>query len=239
MHKVGRHSAVPTRVGGPIPGCHFKTLPEPHRQTVQLKQLKRRPCVDHNGADTNRTSLSVDFFRGFLRKPEQVGSIIPSSRFLERRIIHQAGLQSARTVLELGPGTGGTTRAILAAMPEEARLLSIDLDPEFTRILDRIGDPRLIAHTGSACDLAAILQQYDLPAPDVVISGIPFSTMPRSVGIATLEAVRDTLAPGGRFVAYQFRGQVARLGRPILGEPEVVVELLNTPPMRLYRWVKS
>ena len=50
------------------------------------------------------------FFHGFLKKPGQVGSIIPSSRFLERRIVRAAGIQRARLVVELGPGTGGTTR---------------------------------------------------------------------------------------------------------------------------------
>lgn len=183
-----------------------------------------------------RSTRSVDFFRGFLRSPEQVGSIIPSSRFLERRIIKSSGLDRARMVVELGPGTGGTTRAILKAMPGTARLLTIELDPQFSSILESIGDPRLIAHTGSATDLPEILGQYHLDAPDVVISGIPFSTMPREAGSAIIQAIRDSLAPNGRFVAYQFRGAVGRLGRPILGDPEVRLEVLNIPPMRFYTW---
>ncbi len=186
--------------------------------------------------NTRRTTRGIDFFRGFLRSPEQVGSIIPSSRFLERRIVNLSGLADATTVVELGPGTGGTTRAILEAMRPEGRLLTIELDPQFSSILESFGDPRLFSHTGSAADLPEILRQYGLPAPDVVISGIPFSTMPREIGNAVIEAVRDSLAPGGRFVAYQFRGHVGRMGRPILGEPEVELELLNVPPMRFYRW---
>ncbi|QOC23864.1 methyltransferase type 12 [Wenzhouxiangella sp. AB-CW3] len=186
-----------------------------------------------------RGTRGLDFFRGFLRSPEQVGSIIPSSRFLERRIVNVSGLADAITVVELGPGTGGTTRAILDAMRPDAKLLTIELDPQFSSILESIGDPRLLPHTGSAADLPDILKSYDLPAPDVVISGIPFSTMPREVGNAVLEAVRDSLTPGGRFVAYQFRGHVGRMGRPILGDPEVELELLNVPPMRFYRWSRQ
>lgn len=179
---------------------------------------------------------SMDFFRGFLRSPEQVGSIIPSSRFLERRIINLAALEDAKTVVELGPGTGGTTCAILDAMRPDARLLTVELDAKFSSILESFGDPRLLAHTGSASDLPDILKQYGLPAPEVIISGIPFSTMPSAIGTAVLEAVRDSLAGEGRFIAYQFRGHVGRLGRPILGKPEVEVELLNVPPMRFYSW---
>lgn len=185
---------------------------------------------------SRRSTRGIDFFRGFLRSPEQVGSIIPSSRFLERRIINVSGVESARMVVELGPGTGGTTRAILAAMPADARLLTIELDPQFSSILAEIGDPRLIAHTGSADNLAEILAMHHLDAPDLVISGIPFSTMPREVGLSIIRAIGDNLAPGGRFVAYQFRGAVGRLGKEVMGEPAVELEVLNIPPMRFYTW---
>lgn len=195
--------------------------------------------MDTEKAHGRQGNAALDFFRGFLRKPEQVGSIIPSSRFLERRITHQAQLAKARMVVELGPGTGGTTLAILGAMPADARLLAIDLDPEFIRILERFDDPRLIARAGDASHLSAMLDELGLERPDVVISGIPFSTIPRPVGTSILEAIHATLAPGGRFVAYQFRGHVGRLARPIFGEPEVALEVRNAPPMRLYRWQKS
>lgn len=196
--------------------------------------------MEGNGKAASRHSTrSIDFFRGFLRSPEQVGSIIPSSRFLERRIINTSGVASAKTVVELGPGTGGTTRAILAAMPEDARLLTIELDPQFSSILESFGDSRLIPHTGSAGDLAEILAQHGLDAPDVVISGIPFSTMPREIALAIIAAIRDNLAPGGRFVAYQFRGAVGRLGAEVMGEPDVEMEIFNIPPMRFYTWQRE
>ncbi len=180
----------------------------------------------------------VEFFRGFLRSPDQVGSVVPSSRFLEQRLVRAAGVSQARCVVELGPGVGGTTRALLEAMPADARLLTIELDSKFAELLDEMGDPRLVSHTGSAADLGEILALHGLQAPDAIVSGIPFSTMPREVGNAVLEAVRDQLRPGGVFVAYQFRGHVGRMGREILGPPEVEFEPLNVPPMRFFRWVR-
>ena len=180
------------------------------------------------------------FFQGFLREPQQVGSVIPSSRFLERRLVKISAVRHARTVVELGPGTGGTTHALLRALPAEAKLLAIEIDPRFAAMLRaEITDTRFIAHAGSAEDIAGSLSAYGLPAPEVVISGIPFSTMPARVGENILRAVWSSLAPGGRFVAYQFRDRVAVLGRHILGRPEVDVELLNVPPMRVYCWRKS
>jgi len=189
-------------------------------------------------AEFPRRTDSLAFFRGFLRNPDQVGSIIPSSRFLEKRIIQAAELEQARMVVELGPGTGGTTRAFLRVTPDRARHLNIELDDNFIPLLDEIGDHRLINHAGSAVDIENILQHYGLQQPDVVISGIPFSTMPRSTGEAIIRAVWSSLVPGGRFVAYQFRGQVADIANAMLGKSDVEVELCNIPPMRVYRWRK-
>jgi phospholipid N-methyltransferase len=178
------------------------------------------------------------FFQSFLKRPGMVGSVIPSSRYLERRIVKEAGLASARVAVELGPGVGGTTRAILRALPADAKLLSIDINPDFIPALRAIGDPRLIVHEGSALELSAILASHGLAAPDVVLSGIPFSTMKPELGRAIVRAVSDALRPGGRFVAYQVRDRVEKLGREVFGPAAVQLELRNVPPMRVYRWEK-
>jgi len=179
------------------------------------------------------------FFQQFLRNPMQLGSVTPSSRFLERRIIEAAGFDDAALVVELGPGNGGTTRAFLKALGPQARLLSIELNRAFYEWVTAISDPRFTAHLGDARDLSQILERYNLPAPDVVISGIPFSTMPSEHGSRILEAVHGALAPGGRFVAYQFSGRVAELAQPIMGATAGRLEARNLPPMRVYRWEKK
>jgi phospholipid N-methyltransferase len=178
------------------------------------------------------------FFQGFLREPQQVGSLIPSSRFLERRLVRFGTVEHARLVVELGPGTGGTTQALLEAMRPDSKLLAIEIDPRFAELLARDEDHRLIVHQGSAEFIRDALAMHDLPPPDVILSGIPFSTMPVAVGEKILREVWAALAPGGRFIAYQFRDRVAVLGRRILGDPEMSLELLNVPPMRFYRWSK-
>ncbi len=178
------------------------------------------------------------FLKEFVKHPAQIGSITPSSRFLERRILEAAGLDSARTVVELGPGTGGTTKALLRALPRKARLLSIEINRDCHALVNSIEDERLIAHLGNARDLREILALYDLEAPKVVVSGIPFSTMSYSDGSRVLEAVTSLLPPDGRFVAYQMRDRVATLCRPYLELEKSVLEICNIPPMRIYQWHK-
>jgi len=179
------------------------------------------------------------FFKEFVKNPMQVGSIIPSSRFLRKSVLSIARVESADTIIELGSGMGETTRAILDAMPAHGKLLSIEINPHFHNFLSRIKDRRLITHLGSAAEMGKAISRYELKAPEVVISGIPFSTMSHQAGTAIVESISSLLAPNGRFVAYQFRNRVANLCRPVLGSEQKKFEPLNIPPMRVYHWEKS
>jgi len=182
---------------------------------------------------------SFEFLRGFLRNPAQVGSVIPSSRRLEQRLVRETRMTEARTVVELGPGTGGTTAAFLKAMPATARLLAIELDNNFYQHLsESIDDPRLILELGSAERLADYLAAHRMAAPDAIVSGIPFSTMPPEVSDRVAASVAQVLRPGGCFVAYQVRAHVAGFVSPYLGPPEKRWEVVNVPPVRVFTWVK-
>lgn len=194
--------------------------------------------INHRAQSHRQRNGRFLFLQQFLRHPQQIASVTPSSRFLERRLIETAALADARLVVEFGPGAGGTTRAMLRVLPERSRLVVIEVNADFVSLLQSVPDPRLLVHHGSAAELCEALDQHGLARPDVVVSGIPFSTIPRSVGRDILQAVWASLAPGGRFVSYQWRSRVAVLARDILGEPEVGVELRNVPPMRLYCWRK-
>lgn len=181
----------------------------------------------------------MEFLQGFLRHPRQIGSLVPSSRFLERRVARLSALATARSVVELGPGTGGTTRALLAAMPPQAALLSVELSPDFIPTLRAIDDDRLIVHHGNAERLADILDQYAWPSVDVIVSGIPFSLLRPDSRRRVIDAVWSALTPGGRFVAYQICGHIHQLAQPLFGPAQVAVELRNLPPMRIYAWRKE
>ncbi|MBG6071309.1 MULTISPECIES: class I SAM-dependent methyltransferase [unclassified Polaromonas] len=194
------------------------------------------PCVSPAFAQLRD---SFQFLRGFVRNPAQVGSIIPSSRQLEQRLVRSARISDARMVVELGPGTGGTTSAFLRAMMPTAQLLAIELDTEFHhRLHASIHDPRFSLELGSAERLDEFLKARWLPAPDAIISGIPFSTMPAGVSDRVASSVARVLRPGGRFVAYQVRAHVSGFMSPYLGTPEKKWEIANVPPVRVFTWTK-
>ncbi len=177
------------------------------------------------------------FLRGFLRNPKEVGSLVLSSRFLIRRVLKCGDIATARVVIELGSGTGVLTREMLRRMPSDGRLVAVEINPAFARLLRReILDPRLLVFEGSSTDLERALEKAGLSHADLVISGVPFSTMARGVGYRTLRAARRVLGPGGRFVAYQFRSHVRKMAEPLFGPAETHAGIWNFPPMRIYVW---
>lgn len=203
----------------------------------------------HNNNSSNAPSISPNqtgpwrdsmrFLRGFVRNPAQVGSVIPSSHRLEQRLIGEARMVDARTVVELGPGTGGTTTAFLQAMAPAARLLAIELNADFHRHLRAsLHDPRLQLELASAEQLEELLVSHQLNAPDAIVSGIPFSAMPANVADRIAQVIARSLRPGGRFVAYQVRAHVADFVSPYLGRPHRQWEMVNIPPVRVFTWVK-
>lgn len=182
-------------------------------------------------------SDTLAFFCGFLRRPAQVASVVPSSAALVERVVNRVEAARARVIVELGPGTGVVTRGLLAAMPPESRLVAVELMPAFADRLGRdVPDHRLHIFRGAARQLEEALAEVGQTRADVVVSGIPFTTMPRTEAALTLQAVRSALGGGGRFVAYQVRDRVRRLSEPGFGPASVDRVLLNVPPMRVYTW---
>jgi len=209
-----------------------------HRSVAASHPFEERPASSQPREDS-RLADALAFLRGFAAQPMSVASVVPSSPYLEQGVVRATDLSRARCVVELGPGTGGSTRALLRAMAPQARLLAIELNPQFcSRLRQRVQDPRLLVQEGSAADLGQHLERWGLPAPDAVVSGIPFSTLPTEVAHSIVSAIQVHLAPQGRFVAYQFRAHVAHYTRPVMGEPSFDWEWRNVPPMRVFRWVK-
>ena len=222
----------------PVKPYHLK-----HRPLTMNSQ----PAEKHNGhaaqpagfLDFGQFRSSYAFLRGFVRNPAQVGSIVPSSRQLEQRLVRSACIRDARTVVELGPGTGGTTAAFLQAMSPTAQLLAVELDPEFhQRLHASILDPRFNLALGSAERLAEFLSARWLPPPEAIVSGIPFSTMPPEVSSRIAATIARVLQPGGRFVTYQVRGHVSNFMTPYFGQPLKSWEVINVPPVRVFSWIK-
>lgn len=175
------------------------------------------------------------FFRGFLKHPAMVGSIIPSSAKLVEHMLSPVDWSKTRLFVEYGPGVGTYTQTVLDLLGPDAELIAIDTNPEFVDYLRRdIKDPRLHVVRGSAADVRRIIQDFGHEQADYILSGLPFSTLPDGVGPRIVEETQAVLRPGGAFLVYQFSGKVIDFLRPVFPRIERGIELVNIPPVRLF-----
>jgi phospholipid N-methyltransferase len=143
-----------------------------------------------------------------------------------------APLGEARCVVELGAGTGPYTGEILERLGPQGRLLAFEIDPELARgLAERFDDPRLRVIADSAANLEAHL---DGARPDVIVSALPFTSLPATVRAEILDAARRVLAPGGVMLVLQYSLFAQRELARRFGAIERRLSPLNVPPAVLF-----
>jgi phospholipid N-methyltransferase len=172
------------------------------------------------------------FLRSFLAHPRQVGAVLPTSRRAVADMLDLVPLPQATLVVELGSGTGSYTGAILDRLAPQARLIAFEIEPAMADGLRRkLPDPRLQVITGSAEDLLTVLAG---DRPEVVVSALPFTSLPAGLGRTILERAAQSLAPGGTLLVLQYSpfiaGTLAQLFRSVRRR----ICLINLPPAFLY-----
>jgi phospholipid N-methyltransferase len=149
------------------------------------------------------------FIRNFFRHPRMLGSIIPSSRFLIKQLLQPVDWDKAKVIVEYGPGVGGITAEILRRMRPDARLIAIEMNPEFVRFLRKtLVDERFEVVEASAADVRDIMQKFGHSKADYIISGIPLGSMPQAVREPILRNTCEALGTGGSFLVFQFTTRV-------------------------------
>lgn len=194
-----------------------------------------------SGKIGNSLKDSALFLKHAIQHPLQVGYLLPSSPWLIQEIATTAELSGQKRIIELGPGTGGTTKGLLAAMDDDAELISVEINPKFIAHMKKtIDDKRLTIDASGAQNLGEIISKRHWPDVDVIVSGIPFTTLPKGMDRDIMSAIYETLKPGGLFVAYQLRDHVSGLAQHRFGQPnKKKVTYKNFPPMKIYTWRKS
>jgi phosphatidylethanolamine/phosphatidyl-N-methylethanolamine N-methyltransferase len=183
------------------------------------------------------------FLAGFLRAPWRVGAIAPSSRALAAVMTEDMSLEEARTVVELGPGTGVFTRAICERVTREALVMAVEIDPRMVALL-RPRFPRVRIVNDSAERLDQLLAEAGRKEADAILSGLPWASFPADLQGRLLGAVLGALRPGGRFATFAYSHATwlppGRRFRALLAESFAAVETTrvvwaNLPPAFVYR----
>ncbi len=148
------------------------------------------------GGKASGLKEGIGFLKAWLRQPKSVGSVWPTSAPMARKMAGVIDLSSGLPVLELGPGTGTITKAILAAGLAPERLWSLEYSHEFAKNL-KAKFPSIHVIEGDAFELAASLGAGSPSEFDSAISALPLLNFPLPARIAFVNGVLDLL-PGGR-----------------------------------------
>ena len=175
------------------------------------------------------------FLQEWLAHPQRTGSIVPSSRKLAAAMARWLPSNSESYVLELGPGTGAVTQALLEHGLREDRLVAIERNPKLAHLLrDRF--PRAHIITGDAWQLDDLLRNRKRPIASVgaVISSLPLLNFSVEQAEDLAQKIRTVLEPQGTWVQYSYRIRDRRSrGSSSFQLLASKIVWLNLPPARV------
>jgi phosphatidylethanolamine/phosphatidyl-N-methylethanolamine N-methyltransferase len=186
-----------------------------------------------------RLDDEVRFLRSWIEKPLHMGAVMPSSRVLARTMAQYVDIDSDAPVIELGPGTGAITNALIAHGVDQKRLVLVEYNPGFCALLrDRY--PQATVVQGDAYALRDSLWNVLSAPASAVVSGLPLVTKPM---LTRLKLIRDAfvaMSPGSPFV--QFTYSVAPpIPKSLPGVSTEASERIwmNLPPARVWVYRKG
>jgi len=186
-----------------------------------------------------RLDDEVRFIRSWIERPLSTGAVTPSGKMLARAMARYVDPDSDGPVVELGPGTGPVTAALVEAGVAPSRLVLVEFNPAFCRIL-RTRYPGATLVQGDAYSMRRLLETLLLQPAAAVVSGLPLVTRPMRQRLRLIRDAFDLMLPGAPFV--QFTYSVASpLPRRLSGFTVEASERIwmNIPPARVWVYRKN
>src|SRR4051794_32775614 len=143
------------------------------------------------------------FLRSWLERPLVTGAVTPSSKMLARTMAAYVDPRVPGPVVELGPGTGPVTDALVRRGIAQDRLVLVEYNPEFCQLLKR-RFPKATIVQGDAYDLRESLAGVLQEQAAATVSSLPLFTKPMDQRIDLLEAAQDLMHPGAPFVQFTY-----------------------------------
>jgi phospholipid N-methyltransferase len=190
---------------------------------------------------------SAIILKQFFKAPRSIGAVCPSSPKLCRKIATGVGLERARVVVELGPGTGAITPIILDMKHPECLFFAVELNDEIITVF-RKRFPSVKVYQDCASNLPKMLKKEGVGKADLIISGLPWTTFPVKLQEKILKSIDASLAPGGVFTTFAYlqglllpsSGNFKKLLRHHFAKVErSQVVWTNIPPAFVYRCTKA
>ncbi len=180
-----------------------------------------------------------NFLKTYFKERKQVGALAPSSRFLVKKMCDKIDFETAKNIVELGPGTGVFTTELLKRASKDCRIFVIELNEEFYNFLSKkFSDPRIVLLKESADNLDAILASHGAEKADAILSSLPLAVIPDQIRKRIIIKSYDALREGGIYVQYQYSLNAKKLIEKKFGKLKMGFVAINIPPAFVYLGIK-
>ncbi len=185
--------------------------------------------------------MNLAFILEFIKHPKKVGAIAPSSPYLAEKMTPTTLIDPSHVIVELGAGQGHFTKELVRKKHSAAQLVIIESNQSFYEKLveEYQNEKGVIILNESAEHLVQILDRLQIKAVDLIVSGLPFSSLGLETSNRILKQVNQVLSNEGNFLTFQY----SRLRETLLGSQFDQLTyshvMLNLPPAYIYQGQKK
>ena len=213
-----------------VAAARYKVEDEVRNTAGKLKTRVRK------AADEARAKFGDDarFLKSWIDSPGRTGAVAPSSPFLAKRMASYVDPQVEGPVVEIGPGTGPVTEALIARGIDESRLVLVEFAPEFCELLSK-RFPRATIVQGDAYALSATLAGHLQEKAIALVSSLPLFNRPPATRSALAREAFPLLVEGAPFIQFTY-SVISPIPRKGSGLKAFVSDwvLRNIPPARVW-----
>ena len=211
----------------PLPA--FQLLEKKIEKKIRLFEQKKGIRLDDE----------VHFIRSWMQKPLSIGAVTPSGKVLARTMAQYVEPESTGPVIELGPGTGPVTEALVKHGVHPSRLVLVEYNPTFCQLL-RKRFPEATVIRGDAYKLRNALAALVRQPAAAIVSGLPLVTKPMRARLRLLSEAFGLLEAGAPFIQFTY-AMMAPIPTALLGVQAEASERIwmNVPPARVWVYRKD
>jgi len=179
------------------------------------------------------------FTQEFIHDKKMIGSIMPSWRFLVKKIIQKINFSKDKVIIELGPGTGVFTYKIIEKLEKDTVFLLFELNETFYKKLkETINDERVIIINDSAENITKHLTKIGLKDVDIIISSLPLTNLDEQIKLNIINSCHKNLRQIGKFIQYQYSSTAKELLENTFKKVLIDYTIINMPPAIIYTCYK-
>ncbi|MDE5631172.1 MAG: SAM-dependent methyltransferase, partial [Bacilli bacterium] len=171
------------------------------------------------------------FLRQYVMHPRSVGAIAPSGKNLALKMMEPIDFNNAKVIVEYGPGTGSFTKELIRLKKESTTLILIEQNKSFVEILKKEYKDikNLYIVNDSAENVVKILKEYKFKNADYIVSGLPFTSLPKEISIKIFNETNRALDKG-QFITFQYSKVKKRFFEEYFNFSDILYIFKNLPP---------